>query len=79
MVTDVLHGYTTIKREEDLPYTEEEAHSSSSTLGSCYGEVHWLLQEAGLQLIRLKGITTHQIRRNERKGQQLVVPLRLRQ
>ncbi len=70
-VTDVLHEYryTTIRREGDLPDTEEEAHGSSSTLRSCYGEVHWLLQEAEFQLIRLKGVTTHQIDRKGRPGQ----------
>ncbi len=48
VVTDVLHADTTTRREGDLPHTEEEAHGSPSTLRSCYGEVHWLLQEAEL-------------------------------
>lgn len=39
----------------DLPDTEEEAHGSSTTFRSCYGKVHWLLQEAKLQLMRANG------------------------
>ncbi len=65
-VTDVVHA---TRREGDLPDTEEEAHGSSSTLGSCYGKVHWLLQEAEFPLIRLKGVITQQMERNGRLGQ----------